>query len=100
MEKRIFGKNPGKENPVSGSRPASSPSPANLSPAPRAATATMASPLSSGVTVASKKTTPPTREEIAERAKAIWKAGGCKPGRDEPNWFEAERQLRAERGLR
>ena len=94
MEKRIYGRNLGKENPVSRSRPASSPS-----PAPRAATATMASPLSSGVTVASKKATPPTREEIAERAKTIWKTSGCKPGRDESNWFEAERQLRAERGL-
>jgi len=41
----------------------------------------------------------PTREEIAERAKAIWKAGGCKSGRDEQNWLQAERQLRAERGL-
>jgi len=38
----------------------------------------------------------PTREQIAERAQAIWKAGGCKPGRDEQNWVEAERQLKAE----
>ena len=41
----------------------------------------------------------PTREEIAERAIAIWKASGCKSGRDEQNWLQAERQLRAERGL-
>ena len=38
----------------------------------------------------------PTREQIAERAQAIWKASGCKPGRDEQNWVEAERQLKAE----
>jgi hypothetical protein len=41
----------------------------------------------------------PTREEIAGRAKAIWRAGGCQGGRDERNWLEAERQLRSERGL-
>jgi hypothetical protein len=35
-------------------------------------------------------------EQIAERAKAIWKASGCKPGRDRENWLEAERQLRKE----
>jgi hypothetical protein len=42
----------------------------------------------------------PTRDEIAERAKALWKARGCTPGRDVENWLEAERQLRTERGLR
>jgi hypothetical protein len=41
----------------------------------------------------------PTREEIAARAKTLWKAGGCQIGRDEQNWLEAERQLRSERGL-
>lgn len=35
-------------------------------------------------------------EHIAERAKAIWLASGCVPGRDEQNWHEAEAQLRAE----
>jgi hypothetical protein len=41
----------------------------------------------------------PTRDEIAARAEALWKAGGCQNGRDEQNWLEAERQLRSERGL-
>ena len=38
----------------------------------------------------------PTHEQIAERAKALWKAGGCKPNRDQENWLEAEKQLKAE----
>jgi hypothetical protein len=37
-----------------------------------------------------------TYEQIAERAKAIWLASGCLPGRDVQNWCEAEAQLRAE----
>lgn len=37
-----------------------------------------------------------SHEQIAERAKAIWLASGCIPGRDEQNWHEAEAQLRAE----
>ena len=37
-----------------------------------------------------------THERIAERAKALWLASGCVPGRDEQNWHEAEAQLRAE----
>lgn len=35
-------------------------------------------------------------ECIAERARALWLASGCAPGRDEQNWREAEAQLRAE----
>lgn len=38
----------------------------------------------------------PTREQIAERARAIWKASGCKPGCDVENWLQAEKELRAE----
>ena len=41
---------------------------------------------------------PPTHQEIAERAKAVWKAHGCAAGRDRENWLEAEAQLRKERG--
>jgi hypothetical protein len=37
-----------------------------------------------------------THEQIAERAKAIWKKHGCIPGCDEQNWYEAETQLKAE----
>ncbi|MCX5674820.1 MAG: DUF2934 domain-containing protein [Planctomycetota bacterium] len=38
----------------------------------------------------------PTHEQIAERARSIWTAGGCVPGRDLENWRQAERQLREE----
>jgi hypothetical protein len=37
-----------------------------------------------------------TREQIAQRAHAIWVKNGCKHGQDEQNWLEAERQLKAE----
>jgi hypothetical protein len=35
-------------------------------------------------------------EQIAQRAHDIWVKSGCKHGQDEQNWFEAERQLKAE----
>jgi len=38
----------------------------------------------------------PTHAQIAERARAIWIAGGSVPGRDLQNWQQAERQLREE----
>lgn len=38
----------------------------------------------------------PTHAQIAERARAIWIASGCVPGRDPENWQQAERQLRGE----
>ncbi len=41
----------------------------------------------------------PTQEQIAERAWALWVRGGCMPGQDRQNWFEAERQLKAELGI-
>jgi len=40
--------------------------------------------------------TPLSYERIAERARALWLASGCLPGRDEQNWREAEAQLEAE----
>lgn len=40
-----------------------------------------------------------THEQIAERAKAIWRSKGCKSGQDEQNWLEAEAQLKAEHRL-
>jgi hypothetical protein len=52
------------------------------------------------VAMASKAGLVPTQADITERAKAIWEASGRKPGRDEQNWLEAERQLRKERGLK
>jgi hypothetical protein len=36
---------------------------------------------------------------IAERAQAIWRKRGCRPGQAEQNWHEAESQLRAELGV-
>jgi ribosomal protein L3 len=45
---------------------------------------------------ASGQTIPLTHERVAERAKALWLASGCVPGRDEQNWREAEAQLKAE----
>jgi hypothetical protein len=45
-----------------------------------------------------EKACPPTHAEIAERAKAVWKAHGSQSGRDRENWLEAESQLRKERG--
>lgn len=35
-------------------------------------------------------------ERIAQRARTLWLASGCLPGRDEQNWREAEVQLAAE----
>ncbi len=43
--------------------------------------------------------TPPTHDEIASRAQKLYAESGRAPGRDEQNWLEAERQLRAERRL-
>ncbi len=37
-----------------------------------------------------------TQEQIAKRAHEIWVKQGCKHGKDQENWFEAERQLKAE----
>jgi len=59
---------------------------------PSAATAT-------AVATAPRPKPAPTRDEISARAKAIWEASGHRPGRDDQNWLEAERQLKRERGL-
>lgn len=37
---------------------------------------------------------PPTQEQIAALAHAIWMDRGCPEGTDVDNWLEAERQLR------
>ena len=42
----------------------------------------------------------PTHNEISARAREIWYARNCPVGRDEEIWFEAERQLVAERRAR
>jgi hypothetical protein len=45
------------------------------------------------------RTTVLTHERIAERAWLIWRNRGCIPGEDKRNWFEAEKQLKAELGI-
>jgi hypothetical protein len=37
-----------------------------------------------------------THDQIARRAHEIWVKRGCRPGLDQDDWFEAERQLKAE----
>jgi hypothetical protein len=37
-----------------------------------------------------------THQQIAERAKVIWRKKGCPAGQDEQNWLEAEAQLKRE----
>ncbi len=37
-----------------------------------------------------------THGMIAQRARAIWMAKGCRSGQDEQNWYEAEAELKRE----
>jgi len=37
-----------------------------------------------------------THEQIAERAKSIWRKKGCPSGQDQRIWYEAEAQLKRE----
>jgi hypothetical protein len=37
-----------------------------------------------------------THEQIAERAKSIWRKKGCPSGQDQKIWYEAEAQLKRE----
>jgi hypothetical protein len=39
------------------------------------------------------------REDIARRAYDLWVQQGCRHGWDRQHWLEAEKQLKAERGL-
>jgi len=64
--------------------------------APRPATTKMPQATAGSQSVASTRTTTPTYEQIAQRAREIWTKKGCLPGQDEQNWLEAERQLKAE----
>jgi hypothetical protein len=43
-----------------------------------------------------KSAAAPTHDQIAARAREIWQRNGRQAGRDQENWLEAERQLRAE----
>ncbi len=70
---------PGKPE-VTPLRPAAAQTPMSMAPKPKSAKG-------------------PTQEQIAERAWALWVRGGCMPGQDRHNWFEAERQLKAELGI-
>ena len=38
----------------------------------------------------------PTHQQIADRAKEIWRNKGCPAGQDDANWYEAETQLERE----
>jgi hypothetical protein len=52
--------------------------------------------------VGAKKTgtSSPTYQQIADRAKEIWRKKGCQTGQDETNWYEAEEQLKRELDVR
>ncbi len=52
------------------------------------------------VSVRANKASGPTYQEIADRAKEIWRKKGCPNGQDESNWFEAEAQLKRELAVR
>jgi hypothetical protein len=101
MEKRIFNRNAGKDVPPANLKPRPADAPAFARPAaPRPPAAEASAGTQTAVAAPPRKAAAPTQEEITARAKAIWIAGGRLPGRDEQNWLEAERQLRAERGLK
>ena len=68
-----------------------------LTSSPQAGGATMAPPRRAGTKPRSATTGPKiTHDQIARRAHEIWVQQGCSHGRDRENWFEAERQLKAE----
>jgi hypothetical protein len=58
-----------------------------------------ASPKTS-VSYKTDKTPGPTHQQIADRAKEIWRKKGCPAGQDEMNWYEAEAQLKRELAVR
>ncbi len=62
--------------------------------------ATATAPRPTGTKPGYGKTGAITREQIAQRAHEIWMKRGCKPGEDERNWLEAEKQLKAEMGMK
>lgn len=59
---------------------------------PRAASAADTSAALTG----GKRQTGPSQEQIAARAYQLWEAQWKPEGSNQKNWFEAERQLRAE----
>ena len=84
-------------DPSASSGPGFRPSEAARKPSPAASRETASSaPRSSMTATAAAPAKAPTPEQIAERARTLWKASGCQPNRDQENWLEAERQLRAE----
>jgi hypothetical protein len=50
--------------------------------------------------VRSKADVGPTRKQIEDRAREIWRRKGCPGGQDEQNWLEAEAQLKKEMGIK
>ena len=57
---------------------------------------------SSKTNVNSRKEKPAalSQQQIADRAKEIWRKKGCPAGQDESNWYEAEAQLKKELAVR
>jgi hypothetical protein len=47
-----------------------------------------------------KETVTLTNEQVAERAKALWKQRGCPTGQDLNIWLDAENELKMELGVR
>jgi hypothetical protein len=79
--------------------------PLRADPDPGPGVVQMAALSGSSATLSTSKVVPlrpssaePSHEQIAERARAIWIRGGCVPGQDQPNWYEAEAQLKGELG--
>jgi len=57
---------------------------------------------SGNVVAVGKANTAPslTHQQIAQRAREIWRQKGCPVGQDEKNWIEAEAQLKRELGIK
>lgn len=61
------------------------------------ATATAPRPAGTKKTTRAGKGPMIAHDQIARRAHDIWVSKGCRPGQEDQNWLEAERQLKAER---
>ena len=44
--------------------------------------------------------TPPTEEQVRERARELWERAGRPEGRDEEFWYGAEKELHEMQGMR
>jgi hypothetical protein len=65
---------------------------------PQTGGATIAPPRPAGTKPRQGKTSAKiTHDQIAQLAHEMWVQQGCRHGRDQEHWLEAERQLKAER---